>query len=333
MAPTETEITSDVDLCRQDGTLNPAAIGWTRHPLHTANLRGWGRTKRWEYWCVQSPTHVLALTVSSIDYLALHTVWFLEYGGPEIDKTVIAPLSRMPVFPERSGAGPVSVAARGVGIWLEPQDGGIRLRARTDRVEADVTVSRPPGHEGMGVVIPWSDRRFQYTVKDNTLPARGVVVADGREFVFDPVDSWAMLDHGRGRWPYNTTWNWGSASGQTDEHVVGLQFGGKWTDGTGMTENALCVDGRVHKISEDLVWEYDTADWTAPWRVRTAASDAVDVELTPIHERRARTEALLISTEVHQCFGTWNGRIAPPGTGPIRIESVRGFAEQARMRW
>ena len=36
--------------------------------------------------------------------------------------------------------------------------------------------------------------------------------------------------------------------------MIGLQFGGKWTEGTGMTENAPCIDGRVSKISQELEW-------------------------------------------------------------------------------
>ena len=69
--------------------------------------------------------------------------------------------------------------------------------------------------------------------------------------------SWGTLDFGRGRWPYRTTWNWGAGIGLVDGRRVGMQVGGKWTDGTGMTENSLVVDGRLSKISEDLVWEYD----------------------------------------------------------------------------
>ncbi len=48
----EREITEPVDLCLPDGRLNPDAVGWTRTPLHTTNLWGWGRAKRWEYWNV-----------------------------------------------------------------------------------------------------------------------------------------------------------------------------------------------------------------------------------------------------------------------------------------
>ena len=76
----------------------------------------------------------------------------------------------------------------------------------------DVQITRPAGHESMAVVIPWSDKRFQYTEKDNTLPASGTVVVDGRDYPLPDGQTWAVLDHGRGKWPYDTTWNWASAS-------------------------------------------------------------------------------------------------------------------------
>lgn len=47
----ENEITAPVDLQRHDGTLDPAAVGWTRTPLHRTEHVGrvhrrWGRAKR-----------------------------------------------------------------------------------------------------------------------------------------------------------------------------------------------------------------------------------------------------------------------------------------------
>ena len=59
------------------------------------------------------------------------------------------------------------------------------------------------------VVVPWSESRFQYTVKDVALPASGTVTITGRQYEV-PEGSWAVLDHGRGRWPYRVTWNWGA---------------------------------------------------------------------------------------------------------------------------
>ena len=325
--PAEREITAPVDLCLPNGRLNPEAVGWTRHPLHRTNLRGWGRSKRWEYWCVQTADWALGITISHIDYLALHQVYFVDFAtGEEIDEAAIVPLARGPQLAEHSG-GVARARTKKVSIDLIPNTGGLRLVARADRVDADIQIARPEGHESMGVVIPWSDKQFQYTVKENTLPASGSLRVDGRGLPLPEGQTWAVLDHGRGRWPYSTTWNWGSGSGQSGDHVIGLQFGGKWTEGTGMTENALCIDGRVSKISQELEWTYD--QWLEPWTIR---GDEVDVVFTPQFERASRTNAGVIFTQVHQCFGTWAGTVVAEGR-EYRIEGLRGFAEEAKMRW
>jgi hypothetical protein len=313
----EREITEPVDLCLPNGRLNPEAVGWTRTPLHRTNLRGWGRAKRWEYWNVQTPEWTLGLTVSHIDYLALHQVHFADFAsGEEIDEVAIIPLARGPELAPHSGA-PARARTKKLALDLVPTTDGVRLIARTARVQADILAHRPPGHESLGVVIPWGETRFQYTVKDNTLPASGTLRVDGRE---RPVEqAWAVLDHGRGKWPYNNLWNWGSGSSE----AIGLQFGGKWTVGTGMTENAICVNGRVTKIHDELEWGYER--WLEPWTVR---GPEVDLVFTPAFERASKTNVGVIATETHQCFGVWNGSVL----GHV-VEGVRGFAEEARMRW
>ena len=74
----ERELTRPVDLCSPDGrTLNPAARGWSRTPLHRANLRGrWGRTKRWDYWAVLAGDLVFGLVHADVDYLGLVSIWW-----------------------------------------------------------------------------------------------------------------------------------------------------------------------------------------------------------------------------------------------------------------
>jgi hypothetical protein len=333
------EITAPIELCRLDGTLNPAAVGWTRHPLHTSNITGRGRTKRWEYWCIQTPDLVLSLTVSDLDYAALSSVWFLDVRNPSGPRasveTSLLPLRRVSM-PQVCGAGPVQVRDSRLLIALTPVGQGVRLRAITGDLDADVIVRRPAGHEALGVVVPWSSRRFQYTVKENTLPAEGQVVAGGRTFAVEGPDAWATLDHGRGRWPYRVVWNWGAGSGRVQhqgrERVLGIQVGGAWTDGSGSTENALTVDGVLHPVHEDLVWRYDRSDWLAPWQVR-ARSGRLDLEFRPDYERRDMTQLGVLSNETHQCFGTWHGRVVDGDGDLLQIDGVRGWAEEVRNRW
>ncbi|MFE2017528.1 DUF2804 domain-containing protein [Streptomyces sp. NPDC059499] len=357
MATHEREITEPVDLCLPDGKLNPAAVGWSRKPLHRANLRGWGRTKRWEYWCVTTPTHLVALTVSDLDFLALNAVYVLEYGprGREFECSSIVPAGRGVHLPDTvAGApgsedvvvGPARPSGGKVRIEIRDENAGTRLRARCltrDRLplEADILVSRPAGHESLSVVVPWSEQRFQYTSKHTALPAAGRVRIGTEILEFGASrttsaagnDTWAVLDHGRGRWPRAVDWNWGAASGRTDGRTLGLQFGGRWTAGTVSTENGLCVNGRLTKIGEELDWRWSASDPLAPWTVRTTSSRQVDLTFTPFHNRSTHTDVGLIANRTDQCFGHYNGRVRTDDGTEIAVTQLLGWAEDVRMRW
>ena len=101
----EREITTEVALCRPDGRLNPAAVGWTRHPLHDTSRigtgrYGWGRNKRWEYWAVTTPTHLVGVTVSSLDYAGVHAIWVHDRRtGETVSHDAIDPLARGATLP------------------------------------------------------------------------------------------------------------------------------------------------------------------------------------------------------------------------------------------
>lgn len=96
-----------------------------------------------------------------------------------------------------------------------------------------------------------------------------------------------MLDVGRGRWPSELAWNWGGGAGRSDGHVIGLQFGAKWTEGSGFTENGLIVDGRLSKIGRELHWDYDWDHPMRPWRI-TDPGGQLDVVLSPRFDKHSR---------------------------------------------
>ena len=225
----EHEITTEVALCGSDGRLNPAAVGWTRRPLHDtsrigAGRYGWGRNKRWEYWAVTTPNHLVGVTLSSLDYAGVYGVWVHDRRtGETVSHDAIDPLGRGATLPGRLGDGAAGARTRALSINMAPVQGGTRLRVTGPRIRLDVLAERPPGHEAMGVVVPWSPRLFQYTVKDVARPAVGRLWVDGTEHVVAAGESWAVLDHGRGRWPYFVRWPWGAGSGVVDGHVIGVQ--------------------------------------------------------------------------------------------------------------
>jgi hypothetical protein len=377
----ERELTQPVALCAPGGRrLDPGARGWSRTPLHRANLRGgWGRTKRWDYWAVLTEDLAIAVTYADVDYLGIVSVWWADLetdreGGRER----VVPLARGISLPDVPGSTPLTYDAPGLDVRIEDEpDGATRLWAdwrERDGAPGRLTavVEQPPGHESVNVVIPWSETRFQYTSKHQARPARGqLIVGDevrhfggglaageetasaapaagaggsdvARERAVSAAEpggsdreppAWGVLDVGRGRWPYRTRWNWGGGAGRsTDGRVVGVQVGGRWTQGTGATENGVIVDGEVVKIGDELVWTYDWDEPMAPWSVRSP-DGSLDLTLQPRYDRHARTQALVLATEVHQVFGRWSGRVPTTDGGSAVVEGIVGFAEDSRSRW
>ncbi len=330
------EITNRVALVDPDGHLNRDAVGWSRHPLHDTSgikggLRGIGRNKRWEYWLVMTPELLVSLTLSDIDYAAVHTVWGYQIDTRRrIDHTAVVPLALGTRMPASLGEGVTRGATKTLNGRITELEAGTRIEAEAGELSFDVLAGRLGSGESLGVVVPWSDSRFQYTVKDPLRPAAGWIGFDGLRHELAPGQSWAVLDHGRGRWPYKMWWNWAAGVGTaTDGRAVGLQFGGRWTDGTGAHENAIVIDGRLYPIHEDVAWRYNSYDWLAPWRL---TSKSLDLELQPFWDHASTTDLKVLSTAAHQVFGHWHGSVRTGGER-IEVDGVLGFAEDVRNRW
>ena len=334
----EPEITAPVPLCGADGRLHRPAVGWSRHPLHTCNLApSLARKKKWNYWAVTSDDLLFSATIADIDILQLGGAYIFDRRTQRhTDKTVVRPAQTI-AMPETVG-GDMVIEHPAMRVALTDEGSGTRIRVEADdfggmRLEADIVIERPAGHETLNVVIPWSDVQFQFTSKQNTLPASGFVALGGERFEF-AHPSFGCLDYGRGVWPEHTIWNWGSASGVQGGRTVGLNLGGQWTDGTGMTENGLCVDGRLTKISEDLAFAYDRTAMMRPWRVRTTVTDRIDLRFEPEFERfseSGRRDGNF--TSGHQMFGRYSGRITPDGGGAIEVRDLFGWIEEHEARW
>ncbi len=345
----ERELTTPVSLTNERGLLNRESVGWARRPLVNTDgiaakggrglfgTKAWGRNKRWEYWNVITPTHIIGLTVSNIDYACLNEIWVYHRAmEQQVHKVALRIPARGVQLPGTLGAGKVRARGGGVEIAIDEAPGGTRLRARLRdpklmQVRLEVFAEKPAGHEGLAVVVPWSDKRFQYTVKDVARPASGWIQVGSHSYEV-PEGSWAVLDHGRGRWPYNITWNWGAGSGVSGDHTFGIQVGGKWTEGTGSTENSVTIDGRLHKISAELTWEYDLEDIQAPWRIYGGGLDAT---FTPFHNKRSRTNFGILAGSTDQCFGVWEGTFTPAGSEhrTYRFSGIEGFAEHVHNKW
>jgi len=332
----EPEVREPVDLCDARGRLNPAAIGWSRVPLVRANLSGhWLRKKRWNFWNWIAPDFVLSVTVADIDYAAFCEVAFTDFTTREGVSTMALARPGSIAIAEHVER---TIAFRGRTIdYRNVNDGGdlevvVRAEAKGAPIAADLVVAKPRGHETLNIVVPWTADRFQMNSKHSALPTRGRLRVGDKEYALEPETCHAVQDFGRGVWPYRSFWNWAVATGLQDGVRVGVNMGGKWTTGTGVNENGLCVDGRLYKVMEDLEWSYDPDDWMRPWRVTAPHSGMIDLTLEPLVARSSRINLGVLRTGGVCCFGRWHGTIRFDGN-ELAIRSMLGWAEEFDHRW
>ena len=338
----ENELTEPVDLCTPDGSqLNRAALGWSSQPLHRANLHGcFGINKRWDYWAILAGDLVLSSVYADVDHLGLADVWWADMAdGSTGGRVVVAVGNDGFDLPDVPGTAPLHNHRDGLDLDIVDHDGGTQLTASWTEDDGrdghlDVFVELPPGHESLNVVIPWSDERFNFTSKHQARAARGELrVGDrGWEIGGDAGDAWGVLDVGRGRWPSEITWNWGGGAGRSGEHVVGLQFGAKWTEGSGYTENGFIIDGRLTKLGRELDWVYDWDEPMKPWHIIDPGGQ-LDVVLVPRYDKHTQLPGRDKGSETHQVFGTWSGRIRTDDGLELELDGLQGFAEEARQEW
>ena len=334
----EKEILVPTMLCDKKGNLNPEAIGYARKPIIDCNLSGhFMRKKKWNYWCVYGEDILFSATISHLDYAAVCFVYFLEYETQRyFEKTVLIPLGTK-VKMSTQVLETVSFANSELRIHISHFDGDTHLSVICpdfdgEHLQAELTIHHPAADDSLNVVIPWNRQTFQFTAKHHTLPTTGTVKVGDRRYTFNEEESYSVLDYGRGIWPREATWNWGMASQRMRGRRIGLNFGGKWTDGTGMTENAIFVDGVMTKIHEDVIFEYDRNNFMKPWTIRSKFSETVDLTFTPFFERVAKTDAKLIRSEVHQVIGYYNGIVKLENCS-LRISQMMGCVEEHIAKW
>lgn len=343
MTTHERELTEPVDLCTPDGSaINPAALGWSRRPLHRANLLGQhGSNKRWDYWAVLAGDMVVSSVVADVDAVGIADVWWVDLRDGVTGGAGMIARGGQVQLPERPGTAPLHATKDTFALDITDDAAGTHLVATWVEPDGraghlDVTVALPPDHESVNVVIPWGDAVFNFTSKHQARPAHGeLVIGDMRWPIGGDGsgDAWGVLDVGRGRWPKQITWNWGGGAGRAGQHVVGLQFGAKWTTGSGFTENGLIVDGRLSKLGNELEWTYDWDDPMAPWRVVDPGGQ-LDVTLTPRFDKHSRAAGSAVQgSETHQVFGTWAGRLRTDEGLELEFDGLQGFAEEARQVW
>lgn len=343
----QTELTQPGPLLNPDGDI--AQVGWARQPILDCNLESARfyafrpfqrfRIKRWDYYAIFSPKLFFSATIADLGYAGNIFIYIMDFETGDLhEEGLVIPFGKGVEVPRNSAEGTshfqnekaslsfrTSSNQRQVSVSWPGFNGG-------RGIEAEITLVCPPGYESMNIVIPIGSQRFYYNRKINCMPASGSVKYGAVTENFSPMTCSGSLDWGRGVWEYQSFWNWASASGfLPDGRTVGLNLGCGFGNLSKAGENALILANRIHKL-EEVRFDYVSGDYMKPWKF-TDGEGRLDLVFTPFKDRTARTNLAVITSEVHQMFGRYNGTAVAENGETIQIKDLIGFAEEHHARW
>jgi hypothetical protein len=266
-----------------DSTGSLTRAGWSRQPLLDCNLEDANfyalrllqrlRFKRWDYYAIFTPQRFFSAAIADLGYAGNIFVYTLDFASGDLhEEVLVIPLGRGISLPRNSTAGDAHFEDGRASLDCQLTPDGRRISVLWPDfhdgrgIQADIRLRCSLEHESMTIAIPIGKRRFYYNRKINCLPAEGQLCYGGITEDLKPDECLGSLDWGRGVWEYRSYWNWASASGfLPDGRTVGLNLGCGFGDTLAATEDALILEGRIHKLGR-VKFDYISGDYLQPWR-------------------------------------------------------------------
>ena len=338
------EITRAMPLLDKQGNLTEPGYAKKLLPVYRrSDIRaGKSRIKEWDYYLINNGRFALALTIADNSYMGMDSISLLDFDENwEITKS---PMSVFPFgkvhLPESSAVGSVRHGGKGHSLSFENDGRGRRVLTASmadfgpkGALSAEIELTDEP-EESMVIATPFDKPgHFYFNQKINCLRASGEVRYGGRVYRFDPSDSFAVLDWGRGVWTYHNTWYWGSASGLADGVPFGFNIGYGFGNTEQATENMLFYNGKAHKLNHvSFHIPGDEKDFLSPWRF-SSDNGRFTMDFKPVLDRASCTDLKLIKSDQHQVFGFFTGTAILDDGTPIDIKDFPGFAEKVENKW
>ena len=337
------QITEPADLLNEEGVLKQA--GWAKDLLLKYDRRKIKapkfKIKEWDYYCILRESYGAAFTIADNGYLGFVSATLFNFKEPkETTKTTMTlfPLGSFNM-PSTSQEGDVVFRNKDISLkFLRRQEQrvisvDIPSFTRGNSLRGSIILRQPSSLESMVIATPFpkSKHAFYYNQKINCLPAEGELSLGEQKFLFQPKDSFGVLDWGRGVWTYTNTWYWGSASGIVENESFGFNIGYGFGDTSRATENMLFYKGKAHKL-EEVEFHIPPDDYLKPWSF-TSSDSRFEMTFQPIIDRHSNTNLLILQSNQHQVFGHFSGKAILDNGQEIRVQNLLGFAEKVYNRW
>lgn len=300
------------------------------------------RIKEWDYYYVGNSKYGIALTIADNSYMGMGSVSFLDFENKkDITKSKIIFFTNGKLdLPHSSKSGDVFFKNKKIDISFVFENGKRHIKvfypkfSDKDDLRADLYLEETNA-DTMVIATPFKKKKhFYYNQKINLLKSAGYVKI-GEKFYDFNENTYGVLDWGRGVWTYSNTWYWSSMNGTYKGQRIGFNLGYGFGDTNNASENMFFYNDKAYKF-DDVVFkipedERGHDDFLKPWKMISESKD-INITFTPVLNRHANMNLLILQSLQNQVFGTFAGYVLIDGK-QVYFEDVPGFAEKVKNRW
>lgn len=293
------------------------------------------RIKEWDFYQVSDREKCLQFTLGHASYAGQVGIMFFDFIKGEwianFDKLLAFPFGSLHMPQDAEADHTLTYDKGGIFMQYRVQGDTRVLCCKKGDFDAEITLTRE-NPESIVINIPFDQKptQFYYNHKINCMRASGRVRAGGSEYVFDPADSFGLLDWGRGVWPFHNEWFWSNGTGLVEGEVFGFNLGCGFGNVSAATENTLFWRGAAHKLGKVSITH--EADFMKPWRL-TDEERRLELVMTPTWDRTTSTKVLFIDNCCHQVFGRFDGFAVLDDGTRLEVKELYAFAEHAVNNW
>ncbi len=199
------------------------------------------------------------------------------------------------------------------------------------RVTIDLVFREPEDFTPLSICTKTGYNGWSYTQKAPTLLVDGSIDWKGKQYQVSQQSCVGNYDWSCGFMRRETSWNWGSLSGFTNE---GARVGFNLATGvneTSFTENGFWIDSTLHKVNQ-VHFEYDRKNRQAPWKIYSD-DGKINVHFEADGERSERLNLVVLASNFTQLFGRYYGELKTEDGQIIHLDGQPGFAEDHYAKW
>ena len=291
--------------------------------------------KEWNFYQIQKDHLVLQLTLGHVSYICSIAATLMDlHTGDRYEFSVMKPLFIPELDRNPETDSNVSFTDKDflLNFTVTKDKRILQVSGKSEKyanVDIHIELDNDVNNEKMVIATPFrKPHQFYLNYKENYYSGTGHATYGDTTVSFDGCT--ALLDWGRGIWPYSHEWFWGNLTSEIEGIPFGFNIGWGFGDLSKATENMFFYNRKAYKLGHLSVTRNEQ-DYLAPWTFRDS-NGLLEMTLEPFYDNYTENKYLVVDTHCNQIFGYFSGTILTED-GPKQFRKKLACVEHAVNRW